>query len=382
MPVRYSGRPTWAEIDLSALRWNFRQVRRLVGPKRQVLAVVKANAYGHGAVPCARVLAAAGADQFGVASVEEGRELRQAGIKQPVVLFGLMQPQEAAEAAALRLEPTVVFKSQVRALLRAARKRRASVPVHLKVDTGMGRIGLVPGEVPAFLDWLRGQSGIRLAGIFTHFAHADGQDRTLLRRQMRLLTEAADSAHRLGWRGYLVHAANSAAVIEAPETHADLVRPGLMLYGLYPAERLKRLVSLRPVLRWVTRVIQVKRVPAGTGLSYGHTFTTRRASRIATLPVGYADGFSRAWSNRGLVLVRGRACPVVGRVCMDMCLVDVTAAGAVAAGEEAVLIGRQGRLERSADDLAAALRTISYEVLCAIGPRVPRIAVPQEVKHG
>lgn len=376
MPRRYAGRPNWAEIDLSALRWNFRQARRLAGPRRRVLAVVKANAYGHGAALCAPVLAAAGADQFGVASVEEGRELRQAGIRRPIVVFGLLQPQEAAEAVGLGLEPTVVFKSQALALARAARKQRKSVSIHLKVDTGMGRIGLEPGEASEFLAWLRGQSGLRLAGVFTHFAHADGRDRRLLRRQWRLLGEAADAAHRLGWRGYQVHAANSAAVIEAPETHADMVRPGIMLYGLPPAERFKRRVSLRPVLRWVTRIIQVKQVPAGTGLSYGHTFTTRRPSRIATLPVGYADGFSRAWSNRGQVLVAGRACPIVGRVCMDMCLADVTDAGPVAAGEEAVLIGRQGRRALSADDLAADLKTISYEVLCAIGPRVPRIALP------
>ncbi len=381
MPWRYGGRPTWAEIDVAALRWNLRQVRRLTGPKRPVLAVVKANAYGHGAALCARALAAAGADQFGVASVEEGRELRQAGIRQPIVVFGLLQPPEAEEAAVWRLEPTVVFRSQVLALSRAARKRGMSVPVHLKVDTGMGRIGLAPGEAPAFLDWLRGQSGIRLAGIFTHFAQADGRDRSLLRRQMRRLTEAADAAHRLGWRGYRVHAANSAAVIEAPETHADMVRPGLMLYGVYPAERFKRRVRLRPVLRWVSRIIQVKQVPAGTGLSYGHTFVTRRSSRIATLPVGYADGFSRAWSNRGQVLVAGRLCPIVGRVCMDMCLADVTAAGPVAVGAEAVLIGRQGRRERTADDLAASLGTISYEVLCAIGARVPRLAIAPEAKH-
>ncbi|MEW6517523.1 MAG: alanine racemase [candidate division FCPU426 bacterium] len=367
-----AGRPTWAEIDLAALRWNFGQVRKLVGRTTRILAVVKANAYGHGAVACSRVLAAAGVDQLGVATVEEGRELREAGIRKPLVVFGLVQPQEAAEVARLGLAPTVVSAVQVRALAQAARRRGRRLGVHVKVDTGMGRIGIHPEETGSFVRWLLTQPGLSLAGVFTHFANADGGDRTLLRRQIKLQCDAAQAAREAGGRGFAVHMANSAAVMETPEAHADMVRPGLMLYGLYPAPRLRRRAALRPVLSWRTRIIQVKQVPAGTGLSYGHTFTTRRPSRIATLPVGYADGYSRGLSNRGTVLVRGRECPVVGRVCMDMCLADVTGLGEVQAGEEAVLIGRQGRQTLGAERMAGTLKTISYEVVSTIGSRVPR----------
>ncbi len=365
------GRPTWVEVDLDALRFNLRAVRRCVGPSVGVLAVVKANAYGHGAVPCARTLAAAGASALGVATVEEGAELRGAGIRVPVVVFGLAQTEEAPAVVRNRLQPTVVLPAQARALSRAATAARRRVSVHLKVDTGMGRIGVRPEAAGALARTLRRLPGVEVAGVFTHFAHADGRDRGLMRDQQARL-ETAAAAVRAVWPRVRVHAANSAAVIEAPATHYDLVRPGLMLYGLYPAPRLRGLVALRPVLRWVTRIIQVKTVPAGTGLSYGHTFVTRRPSRIATLPVGYADGLDRALSNRGRVLIGGRACPLVGRVCMDMCLADVTELPRAAVGDPAVLIGRQGRVGIGADELAAALGTISYEVLCAIGARVRR----------
>lgn len=367
-----AGRPTWVSVDLAAVRWNARQVRRLVGNQVKILAVVKANAYGHGAVACSRALARAGVNALGVATVEEGLELRTAGLRLPIVIFGLAQPGEMRVVARLRLQPAVVSRAQVRALSQAARRAGRTVSVQLKVDTGMGRIGIHPDEARAFLLWLKKQPRVTLGGIFTHFSHADGRDKKRLKQQRRSLEQVAAEARALGWSDFLVHAANSAAVMESPDTHADMVRPGLMLYGIYPARRLESVTRLKPALRWVTRVIQVKRVPAGTGLSYGHTFVTKKPSRIATLPVGYADGLSRALSNRGQVLIRGQVCPIVGRVCMDMCLVDVSAIPGVKTGDEAVLIGAQRGRRLTADDMANRIQTIPYETLCAIGARVPR----------
>jgi len=373
MITKNIGRPTWVSVDLSALKWNLHQVRHLVGSQVRILAVVKANAYGHGAVACSRALLSAGADELGVATVEEAEELRRARIRHPIVVFGLIQPQEVEQVLKLRLQPTVVSESQLRVLSKIARKKQRRISVHLKVDTGMGRIGIQPQVIAAFFKQMKKYPHLTLRGIFTHFAHADGRDKRLLRQQMHSLYQAADLARQFGYAKIIVHASNSAAVINAPETYADMVRPGLMLYGLYPAKGLKKLVTLKPVLRWSTRIIQVKCVPAGTGLSYGHTFITRRPSQIATLPVGYADGFSRALSNQGEVIVKGRLCPVVGRVCMDMCLVDVTAVKDVAVGDEVILIGRQGKVEITAETLAERLNTISYEVVSVIGSRVPRI---------
>jgi alanine racemase len=374
MKVELTGRPTWVTVDLDALFWNFRQVRKLVGPGVRILAVVKANAYGHGATACSRVLAAAGADCFGVATAEEGVELRRAGIRQPVVILGLTQPYEAETIARNRLQPTVIAWPQARSLSAAGQTLRRVVGVHLKIDTGMGRIGLSPEEAGAFSRRIHRLPGLRVEGVFTHFAHADGREQDLLQAQLQRLRMAHEAIRQAGWNNYVVHAANSAAVMETLEAHQNMVRPGLMLYGLYPDPRFQTKVQLRPVLSWHTRVVQVKTVPAGTGLSYGHTFVTQRTSRIATLPLGYADGLSRRLSNRGRVLVRGRECPLVGRICMDTCLADVTALGsAIRLGDEAVLIGRQQGRELAVEEMAKTLDTISYEVLCAIGHRVPRL---------
>lgn len=369
----WQGRPTWARVDLDALRWNLRQVRACVGPRVRILAVVKANAYGHGAVVCSRALVDAGADGLGVATVEEGVELRCAGLTAPIVILGLVQPYEAEAVAAHSLEPTLSSLRPARALAQAAVKLKTTLPVQLKIDTGMGRIGVGPAQAPELARQIRALPNLVVKGVFTHFAHADGQDRSLLRSQWRKLQTAAGLIRAQSWPGIQMHAANSAAVMEAPAVHADMVRPGLMLYGLYPAERFRSRIRLKPALAWVSRIVELKTVPARTGLSYGHTFVTRRVSRVATLPVGYADGWSRGLSNCGRVLIRGRACPVVGRVCMDMCLVDVTGVPGAGLGDEAVLIGRQGGRELTADDLARTLGTISYEIVCAIGSRVPRL---------
>ncbi|MCD4812105.1 alanine racemase [bacterium] len=368
-----SGRPTWAEIDLNALRWNFKQVRQLVGSKIKILAVVKANAYGHGAVGCASVLEKSGVHALGVASVEEAAELRKAGIRVPLIVFGIVQLDEMDRVIQLDLQPTVVDLVQARALDVAAKKKHRHIKVQVKVDTGMGRIGISAAVSFAFARALKICHGIQVQGVFTHFSHADGRDKKMLHHQMDELKRSLTVFKAAGYTELDAHAANSAAVMESPSTHLDQVRPGLMLYGVYPAKRFFQKAELKPVLTWKTRIIQLKTVFAGTGISYGHTYVTKRKSMIATLPVGYADGFSRGLSNCGRVLVRGKKCPVIGRVCMDMCLVDVSGVPGVATGDEVVLIGKQRGRRILVDEMAARLNTISYELLCAIGQRVPRI---------
>lgn len=373
MSVLTAGRPTWVTVNLDALAWNVRQVRLLVGKQKKILAVVKADGYGHGAVACSERLVAAGADQLGVATVEEGAQLRQAGLKVPIVMFGISQPHEAEAIVKLKLQPTVVSIAQARLLQQAAQKHHYQLPVHLKIDTGMGRIGSQPQEAMKIVRQLNRLANIKMVGCYTHFAHADGRDKKLLNQQLAKLKSVIAALKAGNLTSILVHAANSAAVMETPQAYFDMVRPGLMLYGLYPSQRFKKKIKLKPVLSWLTRIVQVKDVPAGTGISYGHTYITKQAATIATLPVGYADGFSRLLSNQGQVLVRGTLCPVVGRVCMDMCMIDVTTVQGVKPGDKVVLIGKQHQQELTADMMAEKRSTIAYEVVTGIGKRVPRL---------
>lgn len=367
-----SNRPTAAVVDLSAIEHNFREVTRRV-EGRKVLGVVKAQAYGHGAVPVSRRLLALGADMLGVALVEEGKELRDSGIEAPILLMGPLFPEQAETAARLRLTPAVYSMPVARALSDAAQKLGAKVSVHAKIDTGMGRIGVAPGEAPGFIAALRGLSGIDVTGLMTHFADADLRDKRFASEQMDRFEALIRELDAGGSTVPLRHASNSAAVLDFGRALFTMVRPGLMLYGYNPLEQAAGGADLRPALSFVTRVAFLKKVKAGVPISYGRTFVTKRESIIATLPVGYADGFSRALSNRGEALVRGKRAPVAGRVCMDMCMIDVTEVPGVREGDEAVLIGSQSGERITADDIAAKIGTIPYEVLCGIGSRVPRI---------
>lgn len=368
-----SSRPTAAFIDLHALGLNFREVlRRAEG--RKVLAVVKANAYGHGAVAVSRHLLMLGADMLGVATVEEGRELRHAGIEAPVLVMGPVHPGQAESIAACGLIPAVYSLQVAQALSVAAVKLKVRVPVHVKIDTGMGRIGIPPEVGPGFLRDLQALKGIEVQGLMTHFADADLRDKRFSSEQIdrfEKLLQALDAERmNIPFR----HAANSAGVLDYRRALFTMVRPGLMLYGCNPlAEGAAQ--PLHPVLSLKTRIAFLKKVQAGVPISYGRTFVTNRESLIATIPIGYADGYSRDLSNRGEVLVRGRRAPVVGRVCMDMCMIDVTEVPGVAQQDEVVLIGKQGSERISAEDVAARSGTIAYEVLCGIGSRVPRIYV-------
>ncbi|MBI2371883.1 MAG: alanine racemase [Deltaproteobacteria bacterium] len=365
-------RPTVALIDLQALAHNFALARRAVGPGVKIFGVVKADAYGHGAVPVARMLERIGADLFGGATCEEGGRLREGGVRRPIVVLGGLYPGQGTLALQHDLEAALFDLDTARTLAREARQAGGDLRVHVKVDTGMGRVGLLPPSVAAFVAALREVEGLRIVGLFSHFAVAgepDGAEFT--REQLKRFQQAADEVRALGHRP-LLHLANSAALLEYPESHLDAVRPGLMLYGVLPHPAWAARLPLRPVLSLRTRVVFLKEVPAGTGLGYGRTFITPRPSRIATLPVGYADGLSRALSNRGEVLVRGRRAPIRGMISMDWCMVDVTDVPGVALGDEAVLIGGQADATIRVEEVAARLGTIPYEILTSVGSRVPR----------
>jgi alanine racemase len=371
-------RPTRAEIDLDALGHNLAAVRALAGPAG-VMAVVKANAYGHGAVIVARTLEQRGVDMLAVALVEEALELRHAGVRSPLLVLGGAYEGGWDALVEHGLTPTVFRVDHLEALAGAAGRAGRAVAAHVKVDTGMGRIGLLPDELPAFLDRARALPEIRLEGLLSHFANADLADAALTSEQVRRFRTALSQMREQGLEPRYRHLANSAGVLDRPEVRdgleLNLVRPGLMLYGLSPASWLGKDVPLRPVLSWKSAITHLKRVPAGTPISYGSTWTAQRESVIATVPVGYADGYGREYSSRAAVLVRGQRAQVAGRVCMDMFMVDVTDVPGAALGDEVVLLGAQGDERIGADELAALGATIHYEVLCAVGARVPRVPV-------
>ncbi len=378
-------RPTTASIDLAALRHNLLQVRRLAGA-REVIAIVKADAYGHGAVAVARALAAEGVTRFGVALVEEARALRDAGIRGELLVLGGFTGDQASEIVDLGLTATVFHSGQAAILSEAARRAGRVAPVHAKIDTGMGRLGFPVDEAPeAVADLLR-RPGLRLDGVMTHFADADLADPAFAREQMARFDRVIAALASRGIAVPLRHAANSAAIMAVSRDGIagleaalyDAVRPGIMLYGCRPGPAVGPAVDLRPVLSLTTRIGLLKRVPSGTPISYGRTFVTRRPSVIAVLPIGYADGYPRALSNVGAVVVRGRRTPVVGRVCMDLTMADVTDVPDVAEGDEVVVIGVQGGASIGAEDAAVAAGTIAYELLCGIGPRVPRRYLDRE----
>ena len=367
------GRPTACYVDLDALRWNFRQIREKIGPEVRVLSVVKADAYGHGAREVARALAAAGSESFGVATLEEGVELRAAGIRSPILVLAGVYPEQLGEFIQHRLTPAICETEAFKQLEKEARRRGVTLNFHLKVDTGMGRIGLPSAEVERWLPEMGQIESLKLEGLFSHFSHAESVEGSYTQSQLKAFQSVLKLLRSAGYNPPWVHLANSAAVITLPSAHFTMVRPGLMLYGAYPSPVMASQVALKPVLSWRTRVLQLKRVPEGSSISYGQIFVTQRESSIATLPVGYADGYPRLLSNRGEVLIRGQRAPVAGRICMDLTMVDVTDIRGVEQGDEVVLLGAQGKAAISADEMARWAETISYEIFTSISDRVPRI---------
>jgi len=368
-------RPTRVLIDLDAIAHNTKQLQRLV-PRAAMMAVVKADAYGHGAVPVARTVLAAGARWLAVARVEEGLELREAGITAPILILGYVAPSQAAVVVAHNLRPAIWDLRLGRALSQAAVAAQRPAPVHLKVDTGMGRVGVQPDEAVEVARALASLPGIEVEGVFTHLAVADEPENPFTQVQLNAFHKVVTQIRAAGIPVPVAHACNSAGLMLHPEAHYELVRAGIALYGMPPNPAVSWPVELRPALTWRTEVAMVKDLPPGSPISYGCTYHTRGVERIATLPVGYADGYSRLLSNRGEVLIHGRRCPVVGRVCMDQIMVRVPSDVAVAPGDEVVLIGEQEGDRITATEMADWIGTINYEVLCDIGKRVPRCYLP------
>jgi alanine racemase len=359
-------------IDLAALEHNYRQLRRRCEPPVKMLAVVKADAYGHGLIPVGRRLARAGVDYLGVGSLEEGLVLRRAGVSVPVLLLLGIQPREAPGAVAEDLEVALFRQDVAQALAAAARSQGKPARVHLKVDTGMGRLGLLPGEVLPFLNWLKEYRQVEVLGLISHLAVADLEDKSYTVKQLREFTALLSEARQQGWQLDLSHIANSAALWEMPEAHLGLVRPGLMLYGSPPAPHRPPPMELKAVMSLTCQVLQVKRLPPGSSISYGRTYTTPDWCDLAVLPVGYCNGYSRLLSNRGEVLVHGRRAPIRGRVCMNLTMVEVTGLPDVKEGDTVTLMGTDEGERLHAEDLAGWAQTISYEIYCALGTANPR----------
>jgi len=358
-----------AIVNLEAIAHNVRAIRERIGPARGLMAIVKADGYGHGAVPVAREALASGADWLGVTFPEQGLALREAGIKAPTLVLGLIRPEEARTVVEAGLDQTVASADVLQALDRAAARAGRKVAVHLKVDTGMGRIGVAPDEAVPLARQIARFRGLELFGVSSHLATADSADKSFAREQIATFERVLSDLKRAGIEVPLRHLANSAAILDRPEAWYDLVRPGIAIYGLYPSPEVSRSIALRPAMILVTRVAAVRTVPLGTSIGYGRTFTTRNAAtRIATLPLGYADGLNRALSNRWEVVIRGERAPLVGRISMDMATADVSHVGGVEPEDEVVLFGEDPTLDQMADRIG----TISYEVACSIGKRVAR----------
>lgn len=335
------------------------------------MAVVKADGYGHGAAEVSRAALRSGADWLGIAIPEEGQQLRESGIEVPILVVGLIQPEEAYKVVKFRLAQAVASVELLEALDYEARKASASVNVHVKVDTGMGRIGIRPEEVVPFVRKVKAFKNLNLEGVFSHLSSADEKDKAFSEHQIELFEHVINKLLAAGIDVPKKHIANSAAVLDLPQSYYDMVRPGIMIYGLYPSKDVSHSIELKAAMTFKTKVTAIKEVPLGTPISYGRKFVTKKRTKIATLPVGYADGYNRFLSNCGEVVIKGQRVPVIGSVCMDMCMVDASRIEDVRPGDEAILFGEGLHV----DELAAKLGTINYEVVCAVSKRVPRIYV-------
>ena len=372
----FSHRPTVAEIDLDALAFNYRQLRKKIAKTAKILAVVKADAYGHGACFVAKELESLGVDLFGVAICEEGIALRDAGIRIPIIVLNGIFRGQIGDIIKYDLTPVIYDLETAQKLSSEFEKTGRKVKTHIKIDTGMGRIGIRPDDIKPFFLQLKEMKGIEIEGIMSHLSRADGnarEDQEYTATQLRKFQECIEEIALIGFSCPLRHIANSAATVDLPLSLCNLVRPGLMLYGAYPSPLFVQKVRLKPVMSFTTEIMQLKKVSKGECISYGGRFVTKRQSLIATLPVGYADGYNRLLSNRGEVLVREKKAQVVGTVCMDMIMADVTEVPDVCSGDKVVLIGRQGKHEVSDRDMAERIGTISYEIFCSVSKRVPRI---------
>ena len=359
-------RAAWAQVDLKALRNNYQEIKKQLKPKVKLCAVVKADAYGHGAVTVARIAVSAGVDYLAVATLSEGIELRQAGFTTPILLLGLVTPAEAAQVAAYDITQVVCSFALAKALAEAGAAQNKTVKIHLKVDTGMGRIGVRPEEIGELAKNIKSLSHIEIEGMFSHFATADAKDKGYTKLQLAKFEQAIKAVEAQGIKLAIKHIAESAAILEIPEAHYDMVRAGIIQYGLWPSAEVTHPIKLMAKVGWL------KKLAAGESIGYGRQFVAERDSIIATLPIGYADGYIRAYGAKGAVEINGRRAPIAGRICMDQVMIDVTDVPDVKIGSVATLFGSE---TLSIDEAASWLGTINYEIPCLISPRVPRVYV-------
>src|ERR1700689_680728 len=382
--IKAEGRPLWAEVSLSAMAHNLRVIRRHIGPKPEILAVVKSNAYGLGAVPVSKALQKAGANRFGVTCANEGIELRESGIRKPILVLTGFWPGEEKRFIVNRLTPTVTRLEDVRGLERAAKSARVKsrLRFHLKINTGMNRLGLLPSELDAFASALADCRHIELEGTFTHFASAEDFSARQTDEQEQTFRQCLDRMRALGISPGIVHMANSGAICARPSTWADMVRPGAIIYGYYQSfdppqkgQEIRARLPVEPSLSLRARIITLRDLPAGQPVGYGARFVTERPSRIAVINAGYADGILRQRTNRGCALLRGRRVPLVGAISMDLTTLDVTGVPDAALGDIVTLYGRDGSAEIKVSDVAAEIGTVTSDLLCALGRRVARYYV-------
>ncbi len=372
-------RATRAEIDLTAFRHNLQNLRKYLDPQTRIMAIVKADAYGHGAVSCARIAVESGAANYlGAGVIEEGIELRENGLNAPILILGSIFPDEAEDLVRHNLATILCTQPLAQALSKEAEKQDKTVSVHIKVDTGMNRLGISPENLPTLLDQVRNLKNLKIEALSTHFSSADDEDLSVTQAQLEKFQTALTILQKEGVHTPIVHCANTSALFKFPESHFNMVRPGLILYGVLPSPSLRPVIDqgenpFQPVMQWKSQIILLKPIAKNQPVSYSGSFTTQRNSLIATLPIGYADGLHRMLSNKMDVLIRGRRAPQVGNICMDMILIDVTDIPDVQAGDEVVIFGRQGDEMISVEELAVKGKTIPYEILCSVSKRVPRI---------
>ena len=367
-------RATRAEIDLRAFRHNLQNLRNYLAPQTQIMAVVKADAYGHGAVPCARIAVASGADYLGAGVIEEGIELRKSGINTPILILGSIFANEVEDLVYYDLATILCNLPLAQALSKEGRKQNKIVSVHIKLDTGMNRLGVSPKYSTTLLDQIHNLPNLKIEGISTHFSSADNEDISITQVQIEKFRTTLAKLKNLP----IVHCANTSALFRIPESHFNMVRPGLILYGSLPSPSLNKVLSqkgnhFQPVMQWKSQIILIKPIAKGQPISYSGSFITRQNSLVATLPIGYADGLHRSLSNKIDVLIRGKRAPQIGNICMDMTLIDVTKIQGVEEGDEVVLFGEQEGQVIQVEEMAIKGETIPYEILCNVGKRVPRI---------
>ena len=368
--------PTWLEINLDAIAQNIRNIKKLIGEKKELMVVVKGNAYGHDVLEVSSVALDNGANRLAVARLEEGIFLRKAGIIAPILVLGLTLKEQAELLVSYDITPAVCEYEMLEKLSKSAIKMNKIAKVHLKVDTGMGRIGIFPREAMSFIKQAKSLKNVEIEGIFSHFSVADEKDKNYTENQFEKFNKVLVDIKREGINIPIKHLGNSATLLDLPHMWLDMVRPGISVYGLYPSPEVKKTIDLIPAQEFKTRIIFLKELPAGESIGYGRTYITKRSTLVASLPVGYADGYNRLLSNKGEVLVRGKRVPVIGRISMDQSMIDVTELSQVEIGDEVVLWGKQGEELISVEEIAQKIGTINYEIVhMPDKKRVPKLFI-------